>query len=53
MSIKAGDVVKLKSGGPKMTVGSKDVKGKTLCHWFVDDNHVTANFHVDALELTR
>lgn len=40
--IKTGDVVTLKSGGPKMTVSTVDKKmgGKELhawCDWFVQD----------------
>jgi uncharacterized protein YodC (DUF2158 family) len=36
MDFKIGDVVKLKSGGPKMTVSTiKD--GEVWCTWFEDD----------------
>ncbi|MCY4242353.1 MAG: DUF2158 domain-containing protein [Rhodobacter sp.] len=31
--IKAGDVVKLKSGGPQMTVNSIDAKGQAIVVW--------------------
>jgi uncharacterized protein YodC (DUF2158 family) len=34
MEIKAGDVVWLKSGGPKMTVKSIDSKQLCKCIWF-------------------
>ena len=40
---KAGDVVRLKSGGPRMTVGlpEKDERGRKTgrltCHWFIGD----------------
>jgi uncharacterized protein YodC (DUF2158 family) len=41
--IKEGDVVQLKSGGPKMTVkkvGMWNGKLHAFCEWFVDDkNH--------------
>lgn len=33
---KAGDVVKLKSGGPHMTVDSYTASGKVVCVWFED-----------------
>ncbi len=32
--IKDGDVVRLKSGGPKMTVVSVSAKGEVECSWF-------------------
>ena len=35
--IKAGDVVQLKSGGPKMTVGWVE-DGEALCQWFSPKN---------------
>lgn len=31
---KAGDVVQLKSGGPKMTVHRPDISGQLECQWF-------------------
>ncbi len=36
MPYKPGDVVQLKSGGPKMTVSDANYieKGKVRCHWF-------------------
>ncbi|QPC91980.1 YodC family protein [Mesorhizobium sp. INR15] len=32
--LKPGDIVCLKSGGPKMTVSSPAASGLYLCHWF-------------------
>lgn len=60
---KLGDTVRLKSGGPLMTVdgfGSKPsfngvgggFNGKIKCVWFdSSDKRETAEFHQDALEL--
>jgi uncharacterized protein YodC (DUF2158 family) len=51
-----GDVVKLKSGGPKMTVTGtgKDMSGKPTvgCTWFVqhDTKKETGAFPVEAVE---
>ncbi len=33
--IKEGDIVRLKSGGPPMTVGAKMASGGFTCTWFV------------------
>jgi uncharacterized protein YodC (DUF2158 family) len=59
MNIKAGDVVKLKSGGPKMTVAkivpgiSSDSKPLAECFWFGGDGAVAANkFDLDILKQT-
>lgn len=30
----AGDIVQLKSGGPKMTVHESDARGGVYCQWF-------------------
>ena len=35
---KIGDVLRLKSGGPRMTVGEMDTDGTCRCEWF-DKNH--------------
>ena len=35
---KAGDVVMLKSAGPKMTVGSVKEDGRVICEWFDEKN---------------
>lgn len=60
-----GDIVRLKSGGPQMTVtdiateqdpfdhftlGRKDPRD-TYCDWFVGQKHQTARFISTALEL--
>jgi uncharacterized protein YodC (DUF2158 family) len=54
-TFKIGDVVRLKSGGPHMTVAGvgSDHLGNPLviCQWFRDDADVKeATFHADALE---
>jgi uncharacterized protein YodC (DUF2158 family) len=38
MEFKAGDLVKLKSGGPVMTVVEVD-EDEVLCVWFPSDDH--------------
>jgi uncharacterized protein YodC (DUF2158 family) len=51
-NFKAGDVVVLKSGGPKMTVTR--VEGShVFCSWFVGTKSEKGNFPPDALELAQ
>ena len=59
MSIKKGDVVRLKSGGPAMTVSEypamdidkKVFVGKVECTWFKEGNQLThALFNEETLE---
>jgi uncharacterized protein YodC (DUF2158 family) len=38
--LKVGDVVQLRSGGPKMTVANANQPGKAFCIWFASDNAV-------------
>lgn len=40
---KPGDVVRLKSGGPKMTV-AEIREGRVLCQWFTGDKREIAGF---------
>ncbi len=50
-NLKPGDVVKLKSGGPDMTVGEKLTTG-FLCYWFADNyKRESAAFSVSSLKL--
>ena len=50
--MKTGDVVRLKSGGPQMTVNQILNIGHVECFWFDDnDNHMWGNFAPEALEL--
>jgi uncharacterized protein YodC (DUF2158 family) len=45
-----GDVVQLKSGGPKMTCIFLDEHGKWYCEWFVNDKKDGASFPPTALK---
>jgi uncharacterized protein YodC (DUF2158 family) len=58
--VKIGDVVKLKSGGPKMTVNNYDVvtgayneKEGIMCVWFEGNTPTRQIFHVDTLEVVE
>lgn len=55
MDIKKGDVVRLKSGGPEMTVDNvfKAIGGQTManCKWFAGLIVQEKAFDVNALEL--
>lgn len=44
-----GDVVRLKSGGPFMTITDVVFGGGWVCHWFVDGVAQTYNFPDAAL----
>jgi uncharacterized protein YodC (DUF2158 family) len=49
--LKAGDVVRLKSGGPKMTVqGEGDFEGQILCQWFDKGEVKIGSFPAVSLE---
>jgi uncharacterized protein YodC (DUF2158 family) len=53
-AFKSGDVVKLKSGGPKMTVtsaGENYGDAVVYCAWFDGVKKMTGDFPPDALEL--
>jgi uncharacterized protein YodC (DUF2158 family) len=50
MNFRAGDVVQLKSGGPKMTVSSEEQYGMTYCVWFEGSKQQGANFNVETLK---
>jgi len=49
MDFKVGDVVVLKSGGPKMTVAENYENGWYLAHWFSNNNLNKGEFKVDTL----
>jgi uncharacterized protein YodC (DUF2158 family) len=47
-----GELVKLKSGGPVMTVNDVDVVDISIvyCKWFSGSKNLKDSFHVDSLE---
>ena len=48
--LKTGDVVKLPSGGPLMTVdGFRPESGKVCCAWFCGDQLQRSEFFVEAV----
>jgi len=51
--LKIGDVVKLKSGGPTMTVNNVDKNGQIYCQWFAGeyDKAREGYFQSDSLQL--
>ena len=44
-NFKTGDVVKQKSGGPRMTVSDGSASGMYLCHWFNREGEVWTPQH--------
>jgi uncharacterized protein YodC (DUF2158 family) len=44
-SFKTGDVVQLKSGGPRMTVNDVPASGSVLCNWFNREGDVWTPQH--------
>lgn len=48
---KVGDVVRLKSGGPSMTVEYLDLETQSVgCVWFHDQEKKTGSFPAEGLE---
>lgn len=47
---KSGEVVRLKSGGPSMTVGGYDSVGMVICRWFDGKAPMSDTFDEDSLE---
>ncbi|WP_421227574.1 YodC family protein [Aeromonas enteropelogenes] len=47
--IRVGEVVRLKSGGPLMTVTAQTYDGNWECRWFVDGKESSAVFPSEAL----
>ena len=52
MSLKTGDIVKLKSGGPDMAVQGLGRVG-FFCQWFAGKKLERGDFPVDSLELVK
>lgn len=53
---KTGDTVRLKSGGPIMTVSHVKQNDEVWCHWFAPKNEATplrADFHAEMLEAAK
>lgn len=51
MNYKVGDVVMLKSGGPKMTIYWLETPTQIWCTWFEGTEKKEAHFHPDTLIL--
>ena len=47
--LQIGNIVKLKSGGPPMTV-DMIIGARTCCVWFLDGQRLSSVFHADALK---
>ncbi len=49
---KKGDIVRLKSGGPKMTIDGVDQISKTVhATWFAGSKHQRAHFSFESIEI--
>jgi len=49
-----GDIVKLKSGGPDMTVCGEDDYGTFICQWFVEKNQPqSGHYGAEMLDLVK
>ncbi|KIQ80514.1 YodC family protein [Aeromonas jandaei] len=44
-----GDIVRLKSGGPMMTVTGRNYDGHCVCAWFTDNKETQTVYPDDAL----
>jgi uncharacterized protein YodC (DUF2158 family) len=51
MTFKTGDIVRLKSGGPKMTVVQGMAATVIYCSWFEGEKYNRGAFPPDALDL--
>ena len=49
MELKVGDTVRLKSGGPLMTIESIE-DNRAFCNWFSNDELKNGTFNVETLE---
>ncbi|MFQ6540037.1 MULTISPECIES: YodC family protein [Aphanothece] len=48
--LKPGDVVELRSGGPKMTIVGEGTYGGFVCQWFIGNKIQQAEFMLVALK---
>lgn len=48
-----GDVVRLKSGGPKMAVQGETTRNEIICKWFVNSEVKKGVFSPKSLELAE
>jgi len=48
-ALKPGDIVQLKSGGPKMTVQSMSIDDELYCQWFAGSKLEGGRFPPEAL----
>ena len=51
--IEVGDIVRLRSGGPDMTVSNVDSEGRVICEWFNNGTLEYFMFHSDMLEFVN
>jgi uncharacterized protein YodC (DUF2158 family) len=51
--LKIGDVVDLKSGGPRMTLGTFQSNGKWLAQWFTGEELRHGEFRTEQIELSK
>jgi uncharacterized protein YodC (DUF2158 family) len=52
-TFKPGDVVRLKSGGPAMTVMHEDTLGNAACQWFEKNQLKSGSFPEAVLEAAK
>jgi len=50
-TFKVGDVVQLKSGGPKMTISEIQSNGNAWCQWFINNEPKGGSFKQEVLTL--
>lgn len=48
--MQVGSVVRLKSGGPLMTIAGREMSGAFICQWFVNDELKRGSFSSESLE---
>jgi uncharacterized protein YodC (DUF2158 family) len=51
--LKKGQIVRLKSGGPSMTVKAPITQGGVLCVWFAGKKLESAYFDLDTLDVAE